>query len=288
MSMDAERADVSVIMRTTGRSPAMLARALASVRAQTFPPVALVLVGDGLTGPDLFDLAERCGGAGPAMLEAVALPRAAGRAGAANAGGRRARTEWVAFLDEDDTWAPVCLEELLAYAAPLAGAPDFGAAVCRTEAVYERMGPDGPMELEREPFNPWLEKIDGRALLRGNPFTIHAALWHRRVAGRLGGFREDLAVLEDWEFNARAARDFRLIVKPRVLAFYHLRPPAGEAANSAEVEHDRTARALRAEWAGRGWLTLRTRWAEATGFGAARRRWQRWRARARWRGRLAV
>lgn len=277
----------TVILRTTARREVFLARALASVRAQTAAPEAVVVVGDGMSAAELETEVERGGRAGPAKVELAAVAFRSGRAGAADAGLRRAATEWFAFLDDDDTWAPTFLEEMFACAGLRRAEPGFGGAVCRTEAIYERMTAGVPEELEREPFNPGLAAVDARALARRNLFTIHAVLWHRRVAERLGGFRKDLPVLEDWEFNLRAVREFELEVLPRTLARYHLRPPDDAVPNSAEKEHDRVARELRAQWAreGRAGEESAGFWAE---LGAdLLRRWRRARASARWRRRLA-
>ncbi len=279
--------DCTVILRTTARRAGFLARALASVRAQTSLPELIVVVGDGMKEAELAAAILAAGGGGATSIKPVAIDQRVGRASAANAGLRRVCTEWFAFLDDDDTWDPSFLAMMSDRSGVWRDEADFGAVVCRTEAVYESQGPAGIEELEREPFNPGLRCVNERVLMDENLFTIHAALWHRRVLERLGCFREDLEVMEDWEFNVRAARVFRIEVLPRMLAHYHLRPSADATANSAATDHDRTARLLRAEWVRQGRLIPGRCGRIAAAYAELRRRWRRARERARWRRRLA-
>lgn len=237
---------VSVVVRTCDR-PVLLARAVASLAAQTRRPDEVVVVNDGGPVEPVRRTVQPAGEFFAVVLLEHASP--VGRSGALNVGFRAARGEWVAVLDDDDTWAPDFLETLTRTAAPHAADAGFGGVVCQTEAVYERWRGDAVVECGREPFNPAFRAVRVADLAEGNRFTINAVLWHRRVFETLGGFRVNLSVLEDWEFNVRAALRFRLEVVPRSLARYHQRPPAARAANTQARDLDRMERALREEWA---------------------------------------
>jgi glycosyltransferase involved in cell wall biosynthesis len=96
------RALVSVVIPLfDGRR--FLAAALDSVLAQLYRPIEIIVVDDG----------SRDGGAEVARsypgVQVVSQPNA-GNAAARNAGIARARGELVAFLDQDDLWAPHKLE----------------------------------------------------------------------------------------------------------------------------------------------------------------------------------
>ncbi|AGM41617.1 cell wall biosynthesis glycosyltransferase [Spiribacter salinus M19-40] len=87
---------ITVIIPTCDR-PARLARALASVSAQGVAPAQVVVVDNGRTPTQPIALEE---------LE-VSTTRAPVRCGAAqarNIGAVLAQSEWLAFLDDDDTW----------------------------------------------------------------------------------------------------------------------------------------------------------------------------------------
>ena len=103
---------VSVIIPTLHR-PALLRRALASVLRQTWRDLEVIVVVD---GPDRDTIAvlrtidDR-------RLSVIENPHSLTAAGARNAGMDRAKGDWIAFLDDDDEWAPEKLARQLAYAA---------------------------------------------------------------------------------------------------------------------------------------------------------------------------
>ena len=255
---------VSVIVRSCGR-PRLLVRALASIDAQTAQPLETIVVA---LGPAGFAAAEAARPGRALTVIPTATDRV--RGGALNDGLRVMTGSWVAILDDDDTWAPTFLQEMGDAAAAAAPAADFGGIVCRTEIIYERVRGGEVVEVGRKPMNPGFDAISARELAAENRFTINAALWHRRVFATAGEFREDLSLLEDWEFNVRVARHFRLEVLPRTLARYHRRPPGDSLPNTQRAENDRAARALQTAWEQDALIAPRPR--NAAGLLAAWRR----------------
>lgn len=275
------RSDISVIIRTAGRPGCYLDRAIASVKAQTCPPRLLFISDDSGTQKQTIP-------SGKLRVQWIERDPAqtANRSAALNRAVRCADSDWLAFLDDDDTWHPEFLARMGAAVTARFPGVNIGAIVCRTQALYERESNGQFTELGQEPFNPWLVKVTLSGLVRQNLFTNNAVLWHRRVFDEIGGYREDLDVLEDWEFNVRAAARFELLVVPEVLAHYHrrLEARAGEGANSSLQAHDRARSRLATEWravgwlpADRGWHWIGNRWREA------RHRWARWQFDRRWR-----
>jgi hypothetical protein len=154
----------------------------------------------------------------------------------------------VSFLDDDDTWTPRFLERVAHLLSANENRQDFGGVVTQTLAVYEKQSSDVFVEKSRKPFNPDLRVIDLAALAAGNRFTINAMVVRRELYAVVGLYREDLPVLEDWEFNVRAAAKFHFEVIPERLVCYHLRPANDSAANSQLEEHLYTAVRIRNEW----------------------------------------
>jgi glycosyltransferase involved in cell wall biosynthesis len=99
---------VSVVIPTRGR-PDLVARAVASVRAQTHPSLEILVVVDG-PDPATDDVLRAID---DPRLHPIGLPAAVGAAEARNVGVRAAIGEWIAFLDDDDEWLPSKLERQL-------------------------------------------------------------------------------------------------------------------------------------------------------------------------------
>lgn len=245
-------ADITVVMRACDRPACFLLRALRSVTAQTARPDLVVLADRGCPAT-LLEQARHLLDLSGVPLLVVAGGRGPCLGAPLNRALAEVRTGAVAFLDDDDTWHPDALRRL---SSTLERAPGAAAAVCRTELVYEVETSAEPREVQRTTFNPGLVSVNAAELAVANRFTLHAALWRTNALRALGGFREDLPVLEDWELNVRAARRYPIEVLPEALARYHRRPPGARASNTPARLHDATVRGLRAEWAAAGLLRL--------------------------------
>src|SRR5512144_711038 len=96
--------EVTVIIPTRDR-PRWLPRTLVSALAQRGIEAETIIVDDGSSTP----VAERLTPAALSRVRVVRHPRPLGVAEARNRGIAEARTNWVAFLDDDDIWAPTKL-----------------------------------------------------------------------------------------------------------------------------------------------------------------------------------
>jgi glycosyltransferase involved in cell wall biosynthesis len=194
-------ADVTAVIPTRDR-PSLLADALASVDAQERRPACTVVVDDGSVEP-LPPLV------GPA-LQLLRHPRALGVAAARNGGLEQVETEWVAFLDDDDLWAPVKLARQLEAAAQARA--DF--VWCGVVVVDARRSPVG-MVAAADP-GALLPR-----LLRTNTIGSPSAVLARTELVRaVGGFDEELALLADWDLWLRLAAAGRGAASPELLVAY--------------------------------------------------------------------
>lgn len=119
------RPDVSVILPTHDRA-ALLADAIASVQAQTVTSWELIVVDDGSTTPATVPSDPR--------IHLVRLAEPGGPARARNAGMAHAAADAVAFLDDDDQYAPGRL------ARGLRSLEDAPVAVCGTRFLDQPSG----------------------------------------------------------------------------------------------------------------------------------------------------
>lgn len=254
--------DVSIVMRTKDR-PGLLERAVASVCAQTWTAWQLVVVNDG-GDPLVVEAAIRA--AAPADPRVTIVHRAAseGMEAATNAGMSAATGTWVTLLDDDDSWEPAFLETCVRHLRTPRGSRVRGVVTHSTRIEETAVGA-AMVEQGRTPFTPSLRAVSLAELTQRNLFPVNAFVYERQALVTVGGYRPDLPVLGDWEFNLRFVRHFEVDVIPEALANYHQRPGAasGSFANSPADLHLRYQARLRNEWLradldrgvpGLGWL----------------------------------
>jgi glycosyltransferase involved in cell wall biosynthesis len=190
---------ISVIIPAYNRE-AKIGRAVASVLAQTYENIEVIVVDD--ASPD----------GTAAAVEAIDDPRVRlvrhernrGAGTARNTGVAAARGEWIAFQDSDDDWLPQKLELQAAMMAELP--PDYVAVFC-TKIDY---GCD-----EHAHYGPRLtcciprpeERIESGdlhpRLLRGNIIGPQTTLISRKAFLAVGGFDPRLRNNNDWDFFIR-------------------------------------------------------------------------------------
>ena len=232
-AMPTRNALISVVMPCYNAA-AYLAEAAESALGQSYGNVELILVDDGSTDASRdveASLAQRYGSR-LSLLHA----RHVGPYPARNLGLRRARGEFIAFLDADDWWQPTALQNLH---AALSGA-NADLAYCG----WQNVG-DGVTSAPYVP--PQYEEGDPvERFMRGCPWPIHAALVRRSVVERLGGFSERRFSAMDYDFWLRALALTRNIVRvPEVLAYYRWHGPSQISAvkwrqvlDALAVQHD--------------------------------------------------
>jgi glycosyltransferase involved in cell wall biosynthesis len=220
-------------MRTRDR-PLMLARAIGSVIAQTYRCWELVIVNDAGDPEPVEELVRLHRTSAAGTIRVLHRDRSTGMEAASNAGIAQSSGDYVAIHDDDDSWEPEFLEVCVGHLERSA-APDVQGVVTHAVRVNERIR-DGVIEtLSRRPWNPWLKFVSLFDMAQGNLFPPISFVFRRKVLGVIGGYREDLPVLGDWEFNLRFLSHFAIDVIPRPLANYHLRSEVMEGIYSNTV-----------------------------------------------------
>src|SRR5258708_129590 len=188
-----------------------LPAAVNSVFAQTFRDWELILADDGSgegTRAYLRALSERHPGE-QSQIQVIWLSHTGNPGVARNAALRKARGEYVAFLDSDDLWMPTKREVQV---AALRGAPDCGWSY--TDHI--RIDPAGKsINWQRDPRRKLYEGDIVEPLIRlqaGIPTP--SVLAERALIERAGGFDEQQGLHKDYDLWLRLA----LLSKVRTLA----------------------------------------------------------------------
>lgn len=184
------RPEVSVVVATRNRWPLLARCALPSVHAQEDVDLELVVVDDGSADETSTRLAELS----DERLRVLRHDVARGQAAARNEGAAVARGTWLAFLDDDDLWAPHKLR-LQLDAASASGA---GWVYARAIVVDPSL-----RALADDPF-PAPDALP-ELMLHGNwmPGGGSNAVVRTELFERVGGFDASLATVEDWDLWLR-------------------------------------------------------------------------------------
>lgn len=246
--MSAPARGVSVIIPARNAA-ATLARAIASARAQTVPPLEIIVVDDA-SGDETAAVAQEAGGAG---LRLVRLAARQGAAAARNRAVQEARGDLVAFLDADDTWEAVKTERQLAV---MAAHPAMTFCACRARHEAQDGTPLGPIH-GGVPVATGAEAW--RALLAESFVATPCVLARRAAVQAVGGFDPALPVAEDQDLWIRLALAGEVGFVDEVLVTVQDRPASLSlefAARTAEITlamaeghiARQRSRLTRAEW----------------------------------------
>jgi glycosyltransferase involved in cell wall biosynthesis len=183
--------NASVIVPTRNRS-SLLATSLRSVLRQQGVELEVIVVDDGSTD----DTSQLVDAFDDPRLRTIRHPAPLGPNAARNRGAREGVGRWIAFVDDDDIWAPDKL------ASQLREASESG----RTWVYVGSVNVDDRLEIIHGVPPPTPEAVV-RALPRYNPIPASASnvVIDRATLEDVGGFNEILRTCEEWELWLRLA-----------------------------------------------------------------------------------
>ena len=183
---------VSVLIPTRNRRE-LLSRTLATVLAQRGVELEVVIVDDGSTD----DTRAWLDGLGDERVRVVSSRDGPGVAQARNTGIEEARAPWLAFLDDDDLWAPTKLGDQLAAAVEDPGAEWVLAGSVVLGPELEVRGAQRVMDRER-----FLKLLLAHNVVPGGASGVLAT---SEAVRELGGFDPQLRIMADWDLWIRLA-----------------------------------------------------------------------------------
>jgi glycosyltransferase involved in cell wall biosynthesis len=182
--------DATVIIPTRDR-PDWLPRSLLSALGQHGTEAEIIIVDDGSTRP----VSERLTREAHSRVRVLRNPSSLGVARARNRGIDEAGGEWIAFLDDDDVWAPDKLSRDLAAAREGADFAYSGGMTIDEQGVVLDVF-DAP---------PAGEQLHRGALARTGqvPISMSNLLVRAELLRSLGGFDPEFSMLADWDLLTR-------------------------------------------------------------------------------------
>lgn len=232
-----ERPHITVCLVHYNR-PALLARAIDSLRSQTYDRFDVVLVDDGSPSPGaqqyLDSLADEFAWRGWSIVRQANAYLGAAR----NTAVRHAQGDYVLFMDDDNIAKPDELA-IFAHAARHSGA-DILTTVSDVFSDADNAGQ--PPATSRQLWVP-LGNAAGLGVFR-NVFGDANALIRRSTFEALGGFTEDYGIgHEDWEFFAKASlAGANLQLVPEPLFWYRVNANSMLRGGQSHIDHARSVR----------------------------------------------
>ncbi len=249
--MPVAEARVSVVIPTRNRID-LLPRTLGSVLAQRDVELEVIVVDEASTD----GTAEYIQGLRDPRLTVIRHERPRGVAEARNAGLRAAKARWVAFLDDDDIWAPTKLADQL---NALAASPGARWSCVGAVTINPRLR---VLIASHPPEGPW---VAGELLPRNRiPGGGSGVVVDAELIRALGGFDTQLSNLADWDMWLRLSLVAPLAVVDAPLVGYlrHRRSLSHDASGMRrELDHINVKHA-----------TTRTAWG-LTDAGSFQQRW---------------
>ena len=215
--------EITVVMPTRNRRRLLL-RTLGTVRAQQGVDLEVVVVDDGSSDGS----ADAVASLGDRRVTVVRNGRAGGVSAARNAGLAEARAPWVAFLDDDDLWAPDKLVSQLTVAA------DDGRIgwVCAGAVTVDRA-----LRVVSGTVPPTLEVLRQLLAFNSIPGGGSGTIARTDLVRRVGGFDPELSNMADWDLWIRLCAEAPLGAVVRPLTAY-LRHPTSLSHDLTDVRDE--------------------------------------------------
>jgi glycosyltransferase involved in cell wall biosynthesis len=202
--------EVSVVIPTHNRA-GLLPRTLATVFDQAGVDLEVIVVDDGSTD----GTADQVAAMANPRLRLIRLDDSRGQATARNAGIEAARGEWIAFLDDDDLWAPDKVATQLEIARAEGACTVYAAVAVVDESLRLVEIAPGP------PADELGDQLIGGCVIPAGCSNVLARTDRVRA---VGGFDEQLSQLSDWDMWLRLTADNQVAASREVLVGYVQHP----------------------------------------------------------------
>jgi len=192
---------VSVIIPTFNRKHS-INRAIKSVLDQSYKPFEIIIIDDGSTD-GTYELIKQ------SFPEIIVIRQSnSGVSSARNLGFKKAKGDWIAFLDSDDEW---CLKKLELQKEAINQSKKY--LICHTNEIWIRNGIRVNQMKKHQKYGGFIfeKSLD---ICRISPSSV---LINRRIFEDIGNFDEALKVCEDYDFWLRISSKYPVLFLDEML-----------------------------------------------------------------------
>lgn len=212
---------VFIVMYSKDR-PVLLARALASVLAQTYDNWHLLLINDGGAPDAIAQLVKIYGAALQNRITVKHFSPSIGREAAINVALARSQGDYIAIHDDGDSWRPTFLEETVAFLENPKNIR-FAAVTSQYEIIHERIANDRIIEESPISAPHWHTHFALADMLVSDITVPISLLIRQRIAAQIGSYHENLSLLADRDYHLRLMLAGDIGIIPQPLAYQHQR-----------------------------------------------------------------
>lgn len=222
---------LAVVTRTRDRTY-LLGRALDSLYTQTVKDFVHVVVNDGGSTEEVDAVLAKFPYKNRVVIH---NSHQKGLVAALNQGIQAVNSEYISILDDDDTWHKERIEKVLRH---FNDNPNCMVSVVKMDTVIEDIV-DGKVKKIDQFLHP--DSGDGEISLYKqcirNYISNGIITYAREAYDELGGYDEDLATSEDWDFGLRLMLKYDVdLIRGESLFYYHQRPKViGALGNSVHA-----------------------------------------------------
>lgn len=217
---------VSAVVSTYKRDTSIVKRAVLSIVNQTYRNMELIVVNDCPAEMALAEKIEEMLSSIQTEMEIhyIVVEKNGGACKARNIGIRQAKGKYVACLDDDDEWKP---EKIQIYVEAAEKDPKIGIVYGGVIMKNKKSG------IEKCPD---VVKPSGDIFMQELAFNLVGScsfpLLRKSVIDSVGGFREDMPALQDWELFLRMLKKCHAVFIPKPLNIYYIYEGERISANS--------------------------------------------------------
>ena len=205
---------VTAVITTYKRTPAMVERALTSVLNQTRPVAEIFVIDDSpLEYEQRHSVEQMVKGYADKCVTYIKTDGDLGACASRNIGLERASCEFIAFLDDDDEWLPEKIEKQL----PLFSSPDIVLVYCGSYTVND----DKETRAERK-LNRHRGKVFDKLMLENFIESTSFPLIRTAALREIGGFDPLMPASQDLDVWLRLSERFEIDYVDEPLVCYHV------------------------------------------------------------------